>query len=142
MFVASCGDGHVAIDGQSSVQSILEFQRQLSASDCKKSGSVDRMLLQQSWYRDGSSDALAFGEYGFGIGSSIAASYCLDGNVIVARTYTEKPQISVAGNIVRPFARASASAPDIKWQVEELTPQTLVLNDLTAGVRTTWHRRS
>jgi hypothetical protein len=144
VLATSCSDQRAANADESSVQGTLEFQRQVSAADCKNSGTVDRVLLQQSWYRDGSSDALAFGEYGFGQTgpNGISASYCLDGNVIVARTYTEKPAITVAGNVVRAFSRASVSTPDIRWRIEELTRQTLVLNDLIAGTRTTWRRRN
>ena len=143
MVSASCSVEYSTGD-QLSVQDTLEAQRKLSVADCKDGGKVDRMLLQQSWYREGSSDALAFGGYAFSDRSTgIEASYCLEGNVIVARTYKDIPRISVAGLVVRSFSRRSASTPDIRWQIEELTPHTLVLNDLvSSGTRTTWHRRN
>jgi hypothetical protein len=61
--------------------------------------------------------------YGFGDGSTgTNASYCLDGDTIVARAYTENSQLSIRDIVVRPFSRQSTTkSPVRKWQILELT---------------------
>lgn len=142
IFLASCGNPQkLSVDGPSRIQEQLAFERTLSANDCQTPSKVDRQLLQQSWRSSNADSLLAFGDSGLNeYSTGLTASYCLDGTTIVGRGYTETPQFSIAGHVVRAFSRAANPGPPFKWQIVELTRHELVLKDLTSTAQTVWRR--
>jgi len=143
VFVASCSDSDTyAVKDPWSVQETLEWEYKVSAGDCHTPDSIDHSLLQQSWHSDTDARWLAFGNNSLSdYAKNIETTYCIDGNTIVARTYTTQPRFSIGSVVVQHAARHVAKKPNLRWQVLELTRQRLVLKDLAEGSQTVWLRK-
>ena len=121
-------------DERESEHSVTEvFEQTLIAGECREPGTVDRHLLQQSWYFDSalSDIGVAFGSHGFADYStnpSTTAGYCIEGETIVAKYYSYEPSLSVNGEKVREEAHKDMRMiPPVRMHVELLTESKLIL---------------
>jgi len=142
--LASCSQSDTyTVNNPWSTQETLELDRKISSGDCHSPSAIDHWLLQQSWYSNADEVSLAFGDNSFSdYKNKIEATYCVDGNTIVARTYTTQPRFSIGGIVVQHAARRVAKEPNLKWQVVELSKERLVLKDVNGGKQTVWFRKN
>lgn len=111
----------------------IKYEKKISEGKCSTKEKVNRHLLQQNWFFDESKTdhGIIFGQTGFSDYSRsqwTTASYCIDGNSIIATYYDYEPRFSINGELVHEqrFLKLRSS-PSITMVVETLTDNKLIL---------------